>query len=73
MVGTARVRLGHVLVREKRFAEAENESRAGYDILMKNGSSSVSWIRTAREDLAIEYDSLKRPEMAARFRGELSK
>lgn len=67
------VRLGHVLVRERRFADAERESRVGYEILMKKASSSVSWIQMAREDLAIEYDSLSRPEMAARFRAELSR
>jgi len=36
-------------------------------------SSSVTWIQTAREDLAIEYDSLGQPGMAQRFRAELAK
>ncbi|MDB4910077.1 MAG: hypothetical protein JWO39_900, partial [Gemmatimonadetes bacterium] len=68
LIGIASVRLGHVLVREKRFAEAEPQSRGGYDILTKKGNSSTTWIQTAREDLAIEYDSLHRPDMAASFR-----
>ena len=72
LAGTARVRLGHVLLRERRYADAEHESRAGYEILMTKASSSVSWIQTAREDLAIEYDSLRWPDTAARFRAELS-
>jgi serine/threonine protein kinase len=73
LTGIALVRLGHVLVQERRFPEAESRSRAGYEIVMKKASSSVTWIQTAREDLAIEYDALGRPEMAQRFRAELSK
>jgi len=73
LTGIGLVRLGHVLVQEKRFAEAERQSRAGYDIVMKKASSSVTWIQTAREDLAIEYDSLGQPGMAQRFRAELAK
>jgi len=71
LVGIASVRLGHVLARELRFAEAEAQSRAGYDILTKKKGSSVTWIQTAREDLATEYDSLRRPDMAAMVRSEL--
>jgi len=73
LTGIGLVRLGHVLVQEKRFAEAERQSRAGYEIVMKKASSSVTWIQTAREDLAIEYDSLGQPGMAQRFRAELAK
>jgi len=73
LAGVGHVRLGHVLVQQKRFAEAERESRAGYEIVIKKASSSVTWVRTAREDLAIEYDSLGQPALAERFRAELSK
>ena len=66
LIGIGRVRLGHVLLREKRFAEAGSESRAGYDLLTKKSGSSVTWIQTAREDLAAEHDSLQRPELAAK-------
>jgi tetratricopeptide (TPR) repeat protein/predicted Ser/Thr protein kinase len=68
LVGIGSVRLGHVLLRERRFADAESESRAGYDILTRKGNSATSWIQTAREDLAIEHDSLLHPAMAATVR-----
>jgi hypothetical protein len=62
------VRLGHVLLREKRFVEADAESRAGLDILTKKSGSSVTWIQTARDDLAAEHDSLQHPVLAASAR-----
>ena len=65
LIGIGRVRLGHVLLREKRFAEAASESQAGYDILTKKSGSSVTWIQTAREDLATEHDSLQHPQLTA--------
>jgi eukaryotic-like serine/threonine-protein kinase len=68
LVGIGRVRLGHVLLREKRFVEADSESRAGLDILTKKSGSSVTWIQTARDDLAAEHDSLRRPVLAASAR-----
>jgi len=35
LVGIARVRLGRAILRQRRYSEAENESRAGYELLMK--------------------------------------
>ncbi|MBZ5552782.1 MAG: serine/threonine-protein kinase [Acidobacteriia bacterium] len=71
-VGIGRVRLGHVLVLEHRYSEAEGESRAGYEILMKQSSSPAKWLRMAREDLAEEYGALKQPEKAREFSTELT-
>ena len=65
LIGIGSVRLGHVLLRERRFAEAQSETQAGYDVLTKKSGSSVTWIQTAREDLATEHDSLQHPVLAA--------
>ena len=71
--GIARIKLGRALLGEHRYAEAEAESRAGYEILSKQTSPSVIWLKSAREDLAAEYDALKEPQKAAQFRVELAK
>ena len=70
--GIARVKLGRTLLRQGRYAEAEAQSRVGYDILHKQMNPSVSWLQNARTDLIDEYGALKRPDEAARFRGELA-
>jgi serine/threonine-protein kinase len=71
LVGIARVRLGRVLLAERRFADAERESLAGYDIIRKQ-SPANPWLNTAREDLTALYDSTRQPEKSARFRAELA-
>jgi serine/threonine-protein kinase len=70
--GIAHVKLGRTLLREKKFKDAEVDTRAGYEILIKQSSSSSSFTRAARKDLAAEYDALNRPQDAARFRAELA-
>jgi serine/threonine protein kinase/tetratricopeptide (TPR) repeat protein len=72
LVGIARIRLGRALLRNERYADAEAESRAGYEILTKQASPPASWLQNARTDLAEEYDALRQPEQAARYRSELS-
>ncbi len=69
----ARIKLGRTLVREGRFADAEPESRAGYEILIKQANPQVSWLKSARQDLIAEYDALHQPEKAGRFQAELAK
>jgi serine/threonine protein kinase/tetratricopeptide (TPR) repeat protein len=71
--GIARIKLGRALLRQGRIAEAERESKAGYDIVSKQAAPSVSWLKSAREDLAAAYDALHRPEEAARFRTEAAR
>ncbi len=71
--GIARIKLGRALIRQHLCAEAEAQSLAAYGILMKQTSPSVSWLKSARENLAEEYDALNQPEKAAKFRGELAK
>jgi serine/threonine protein kinase len=68
--GVARIKLGRALLRQNRYPEAEAETRAGYEILIHQMDSKVSWLVNARKDLAEEYDALKQPEQAAKFRAE---
>jgi serine/threonine-protein kinase len=70
--GIAHIKLGRALLRQRRFAEATVESRVGYDILIKQASPAVSFLRAARRDLVAAYDTLGQPEKAARFRAELA-
>ena len=68
--GIARIKLGRALLRQKRFQEAEVETHAGYDVLSKQTSSSISFLQAARNDLAAENDALNHPELAAKYRAE---
>jgi len=70
--GIAHVKLGRTLLRENKYKDAEVETRAAYEILIKQSSSSSSFTRAARKDLAAEYDALNEPQKAARFRAELA-
>jgi tetratricopeptide (TPR) repeat protein len=71
LVGIARVRLGRAILRQRRYSEAESESRAGYELLMKQTNPPANWLSKARTDLEEEYDGLNKPEQAAKFRAEL--
>ncbi|MCI0432946.1 MAG: tetratricopeptide repeat protein [Gemmatimonadetes bacterium] len=71
--GIAYIRLGRALLRQKRWEEAQESSRKGYDILKPQTDPGVSWLQAARRDLVEAYDSLGRPESAATFRAELER
>jgi eukaryotic-like serine/threonine-protein kinase len=71
--GIARIKLGHALVCERRYPDALKESRAGYEILIQQTSPSISWLKTARQDLVVEYAALDQPRISARFRAELAR
>jgi len=45
--GIGRLKLGDALVGQGRYTEAERELLTGYDILIKQTSPSVSWIKSA--------------------------
>jgi eukaryotic-like serine/threonine-protein kinase len=62
LVGIARVRLGRAILRQRRYSEAESESRAGYELLMKQTSPPANWLSKAHTDLAEEYAALNKPE-----------
>ena len=70
--GIARIKLGRSLLRQRRFAEAAQESLAGYEIVSKQSDPAVSFLKNARKDLVAAYDSLGEPDKAARFRAELA-
>ena len=68
----AHIKLGRTLLHDNRYKDAEPETLAGYEILVKKSSPSTSFIRAARKDLAAEYEALNQPQQAARFRAELA-
>jgi eukaryotic-like serine/threonine-protein kinase len=68
--GIARIKLGRSLLRQSQFAEAQRETLAGYEILIKQANPAIGFLQNARTDLAIEYDSLKQPRLSAKYRAE---
>jgi serine/threonine protein kinase/tetratricopeptide (TPR) repeat protein len=70
--GIGHIKLGRTLLRQHRFREAAKETRAGYEILVRQTDPATSFLRAARLDLALAYDSLGDPDQAARFRAELA-
>jgi serine/threonine-protein kinase len=63
--GIARIKLGRALLRQGRFAEAERETRAGYEIVKAQAEPAVSFLVAARTDLALALDSLGRKAAAS--------
>jgi eukaryotic-like serine/threonine-protein kinase len=70
--GIARLKLGDSLVGQGRYDEAEQELLTGYEILTKQTSPSVSWLKRARENLVKLYTQSNQPEKAKRFQTELA-
>ncbi len=68
----ARLKLGRTLLHQNRYQEAEVETLAAYEFLTKQTSPDTSFVHAARKDLAAEYDGLKQPEKAAKYRAELA-
>ena len=66
--GIARIKLGRALLGQRRFAEARDETLAGYEIVSAKADSGVRWLRAARADLVKAYEALGEPEKAAPFR-----
>lgn len=71
-VAVGRAKLGRALLRQKRYDEAQAETLAGYEILVKKSDAASIWLKNVREDLVEEYSALHRPELAAKFRQELA-
>lgn len=71
-IAIARVKLGRTLLRQKRYAEAERETSAGSEILLKQVNPSVSWLNSARTDLAEIYEAQHQPRKAAELRKEIA-
>lgn len=72
-VGITRTRLGRAFLRQRRYAEAEAETRVGYEIFLKQTNPPAAWLNNALTDLVEEYEALKKPELAAKYRAELTK
>jgi serine/threonine-protein kinase len=66
--GIAQLKLGRALLRQNRYREAEEHMLAGYRIVSKQASPSVSWLKSARKDLVQIYDALGEPDKAREFR-----
>jgi len=68
----AHVKLGRTLLSEQKFEDAEPQTLAGYRYLAVHVDATNSYLAGARKDLAAIYEGLHRPELAARYRAELS-
>ena len=66
-VADSRIRLGRALLRQGRLKEAEQESRGGYELVMRLATSTHAYLRMAREDLEAEYKALGDSVQSARF------
>jgi len=64
----AQVRLGHMLVLERRYQDAQSHLLAGYNVLAKQSAPQAKRLQEARADLAATYDALNQPDEAAKFR-----
>ena len=66
------MRFGHALLAAGQTAEAEAQSRAGYELLVKRKDPPANWLSMARQDLVAAYRTLGRAADAARFQEELT-
>lgn len=71
-IGIAQVELGRVLLREKRYHEAEPYSLAGYEVIKQQAKPSLDYLRSARADLIEIYSALNQPGKAAQFQEPLT-
>ena len=62
----ARIKLGRVLAKEKKYREAESQTLAGYEVATKQ--KSKPWIKDARGVLVIIYEGLGEPDKAKSYR-----
>lgn len=67
-VGAAQLKIGHTLVLERRFRDAEPFLLRGYEVVSRQVSPTLSWSVNGRKDLATVYDHLNQPLKAAQFR-----
>ncbi|HEY2684748.1 MAG TPA: tetratricopeptide repeat protein [Steroidobacteraceae bacterium] len=70
--GIAQIKLGRVLLRERHFAEAEEQTHAGYDNLSRQSNPGISFLQAARTDLTAEYGALGNTQLAQHYRTELA-
>jgi serine/threonine-protein kinase len=65
--GIAYIKLGRTLLRAGRCREAEEQTLAGYKILIKKSNPAESFVRNARKDLRTIYEALGQPEKASQY------
>ncbi len=58
----AHVKLGRTLLHESQYRAAERETRAGYEVLLKQMDPQTSFVRAAQSDLIATYKALGQPE-----------
>jgi len=63
----AQIRLGHVLLLERQYKEAESRLLAGYEVLIKQPSPPAARIQKARADLAALYGELNQHDQAKKY------
>jgi tetratricopeptide (TPR) repeat protein len=68
----AQIQLGHALVLERQYKEAESHLLVGYAVLAKQPGPLANRIQNVRKDLVTVYDTLNQPDQAAKFRAELA-
>lgn len=61
-----------MLLRERHFEEAEQQTHAGYDNLSRQSDPGISFLQAARTDLTAEYDALGQTQLAQRYRIEFA-
>ncbi|MFI5242608.1 MAG: tetratricopeptide repeat protein [Gemmatimonadales bacterium] len=70
--GIARIKLGRIVIKQRKWVAGAVESRAGYEILVRQKSQQQVWLRMAREDLGAAYAAIGDSVGAARFIAELA-
>ena len=58
--GITRIKLGRALLRQNRFADAQAQTLAGYQIVSARQSPTVAYLQNARQDLAQEAAAIKK-------------
>ena len=69
-IGIVEEKLGHSILRQFRYRDAEPHLLTSYRILSKQASPDASWLQWARKDLAAIYTALGQPEKARKFLAE---
>jgi tetratricopeptide (TPR) repeat protein/tRNA A-37 threonylcarbamoyl transferase component Bud32 len=67
----AHLKLGRALLRQSRFKDAEPETTAAYQYLLKQVNPSSGYLTAARKDLTAIYEGLQEPDKAAQYRAQL--
>ncbi len=64
----AEIKLGRVLRFEKRYREGAGDTLTGLNVLLKQTSTSTSFVKGARSDLVLDYQALNDPQEAAKYK-----